>query len=159
LDEEFVNLIYEEDQAETYEDVIEEIEAVEEYIEEHYNQEEILDIPYPKDNYGQEEVNDEEPVSIESLETPQEEFSTKKVRIGGYFGTEVTIKTKPSQNDINTHITNTVLNESEDTTQTQERISITSLRPPKKKTIKLCKICGSTLRNTHTCPKCGAKLD
>jgi len=159
LDEEFVDLVYEEEQTETYEEIVEEIEVVEEFIEEHYKQEETSDIPYPEDTYEPEEVVDEELVSTGGLETPEEEVSMKKVRIGGYFGTEVTITTKPSQNEISTHIANTVLNDSEDTTQAQERISITSLRPPKKKTIKLCKICGYTLRNAHTCPKCGAKVD
>ncbi|GAH85890.1 unnamed protein product, partial [marine sediment metagenome] len=47
--------------------------------------------------------------------------------------------------------------DSEGTTQVKEKISITSLKPPRRITIKFCQICGFTLKATSLCPKCGFK--
>ena len=159
LDEDFVMLLYEEKHRETYEEIIEDIETIEKHLEEEYYPEENVETNYYEDTYEQENYIGEEGINPESMDTSSEKFFTKKVRIGGFFGKEVTIKTKAPQNEIGQPMTGTVVSIPEDTIQAQERISITSLKPPKKKTILLCKICGTTLRNTQICPNCGAKVD
>ncbi|MFW9951621.1 MAG: hypothetical protein ACFFKA_16015, partial [Candidatus Thorarchaeota archaeon] len=89
----------------------------------------------------------------------EDEVIEKKVKIGGYFGQEITVKTKVNNDKIVSFTPKTMISIANDNTQSAQPISITSLRPPKKTTIKLCKICGFTLNNAYICPKCGAKLD
>jgi hypothetical protein len=95
------------------------------------------------------------PPSLDNI--PQESLPTKKVRVGGYFGQKITVK----RNDLNGNLlpsaTETIIRESDGSTQVKEKISITTLRPPRRSTIKLCKMCGFTLRGISTCPKCGFK--
>ncbi|MFX1586638.1 MAG: hypothetical protein ACFFC1_00670 [Promethearchaeota archaeon] len=150
LDEDFVNLIYQENHPEELE--VSEIPSEEEYSE-------VDDI---LDQYTN-EVYSEEKIKIELTPVENEAPSLKKVRIGGFFGTEITIPTKNNvKPKLIDAIPNSMVNASEDSdtsTLAQEKISITSLRPPKKKTINLCRICGTTLRNAIICPNCGAKLD
>jgi hypothetical protein len=83
--------------------------------------------------------------------------STKNVKIGGYFGREITIKNNGLNNNLVPPATETIVSDSEGTTQVKEKISITSLKPPRKSTIKFCEICGFTLKATSLCPKCGFK--
>ncbi|TFG21733.1 MAG: hypothetical protein EU529_12660 [Promethearchaeota archaeon] len=72
----------------------------------------------------------------------------KKIRIGGYFGTEVELK--PEKKPIK-------IIEPE---YKEEIKSITELRPPRKRdSVKLCKMCGMTVKNVNVCPNCGAKID
>ncbi len=150
LDEEFVNLIYRENHPE-------ELEVTEIPSEEEYSEVDEIPDQYTDEVYSEEEIKTE-PTSVEN-EAP----SLKKVRIGGFFGTEITIPTKNNgKPKLIDAIPNSMVNVSEDSdtsTLAQDKISITSLRPPKKKTINLCRICGTTLRNAIICPNCGAKLD
>lgn len=127
LDEEFVNMIYEED----LEEELPEIDLRE---------------PIP-------EPIIEQPVDIPESTPPLE---TKKVRVGGFFGQEITINTKNMKKEI--------ISEIPASKKSQEQsISITSLKPPRRKgtaTIRLCKICGATCgANEKICPICGVKLD
>lgn len=47
-----------------------------------------------------------------------------------------------------------------ETRKVEAKKSITQLRPPKKKTtIKFCKICGCSVTNVISCPNCGANID
>ncbi len=72
----------------------------------------------------------------------------KKIRIGGYFGTEVEIKAEQKQIKII------------EPEYKEEIKSITELRPPRKRdSIKFCKMCGMTVKNAQKCPNCGAKID
>lgn len=72
----------------------------------------------------------------------------KKIRIGGYFGTEVELK--PEKKPIK-------IIEPE---YKEEIKSITELRPPRKRdSVKFCKMCGMTVKNANVCPNCGAKID
>jgi hypothetical protein len=82
---------------------------------------------------------------------------TKKVKVGGYFGQEIAIKANGLDNDLLPPATETIVRDSEGTTQVKEKISITTLKPPRRSTIKLCQICGFTLKTTSLCPKCGFK--
>ncbi|MFW9951902.1 MAG: hypothetical protein ACFFKA_17430 [Candidatus Thorarchaeota archaeon] len=91
--------------------------------------------------------------------TPPKELNEKKVKVGGYFGQEIIIKAKSMNNEAIPNSSETIVSVSNNNAQISQPISITSLRPPKKTTIKLCKICGNTLSNIHTCPTCGAKVD
>ena len=154
LDEEFVNLIYRENHPEEFEEISEDIELNEIPSEEEYS--EFTD-QYTDEAYSKEEIKTE-PAHVKN-EAP----SLKKVRIGGFFGTEITIPTKnngkPKVIDAIPNPMVIVSEDSDNSTLAQEKISITSLRPPKKKTINLCRICGTTLRNAIICPNCGAKLD
>ncbi|MHA1671248.1 MAG: hypothetical protein ACTSV5_11835 [Promethearchaeota archaeon] len=135
LDEEIVDLIYEEEQGEEFEEP------------------EIEDEVYITEN--DEIIQEETEYSEESTET----VITKKVKVGGFFGQEIEIKATANGNEISKS-SNTIINmQEEGDTMAKEPISITSLRPPKKKTIKLCQICGRTVKNAGTCPTCGARID
>ena len=127
------------------------------YIEENEESEEEQELDYEEDgSYPLE--NEEELISSKSEmeEGLEEEYVTKKIKIGGFFGQEIEISKLKNKNDA---IETSFISTREDKTDEKEPISITSLKPPKKKSIKLCKICGTTLRNTNLCPTCGARVD
>ena len=88
--------------------------------------------------------------------TPLDE-EEKKVRVGGFFGQEVVVKTNNNKTKEPSAI-DTVIVENGDTI-VKEKISITKLKPPRKRTIKLCTICGATLSNVSICPTCGSRVD
>ncbi|MEJ2252000.1 MAG: hypothetical protein P8Y70_20080 [Candidatus Lokiarchaeota archaeon] len=111
---------------------------------------------------------------IESVETEQKEevFESqpikKIVKVGGFFGTEITIESKPNElTDIEKHksdkpeyfkpekIKSTRIKHSD------KKLSITTLNPPKKggSQIRFCEICGATVKGSLFCPVCGSKLD
>ena len=140
LDEEYVNMIYEEEQGE--EPIIE--QPKEEYRDEELEQE----------LYGEIELNSLKPPSI-----PRPDM-TKKVRIGGFFGREIEVKV--NNNKIKESVTQISDRKLTPSVEIKEQISITTLNPPKiRGTVKLCKICGATLQlhNPKNCPVCGAKID
>ncbi len=182
LEEDFVELIYKEEHDQDIEEIQEEkpireiinedtsLEDLEEEEEEEEEFEELSKQEIPKiepEEMQLEEIkidlpNLRKPPSLKlSSPTPtqQEELLEKKVKIGGYFGQEITVKTKTGNNvsSLNTH--EALISLAGSTNQVKEKISITSLKPPKKTTIKLCKICGTTLSNINKCPICGAKVD
>jgi len=138
LDEEYVNMVYEEELEEEYPEIETEREIPPEPEEVEYEQEKF-----------------EEEVSLEGLKPPAPSpEATKKVKVGGFFGKEIEIKltneSKPTA-------------EAQQPIEEMERpVSITTLKPPRKRglgSIILCKICGATLQNTNNCPICGAKVD
>jgi hypothetical protein len=88
---------------------------------------------------------------------PQESLPTKKVRVGGYFGQKITVEQNELKGNLLPSATETIIRESDGSTQVKEKISITTLKPPRRSTITLCKMCGFTLRGISTCPKCGFK--
>jgi len=146
LDEDFVNLIYEEEYKLEEEEIIEEEE-----IPEHFDEETL---------YEEEIISDKE--YIEPIEEEAEEIKEeveRKVRIGGYFGQEIIVKSHINKQKNNMKVSEPTVIIQENTTKNQKPISITSLKPPKKKMIKLCKICGATLQSVHICPNCGARVD
>jgi len=100
-------------------------------------------------------VPEESPPSLN--EVPEESPSTKEVRIGGFFGQKITVKTNASNGNLLSSATQTIIREVDGSTQVKETISITKLKPPRRSTIKLCQICGLTLRGTSNCPNCGFK--
>ena len=197
LDEDYVEMIYEEEYADEVEPEIEYVDDVEQDVE----SEELLDIVVEKEisevqtidkiTYKEDDqkftigdgilnpktlksppslssIPEETPPSLSDIpeETPpslsnipQETLPTKKVKIGGFFGQEITVKTKKSHESLLSPATETILGEAEanGSAQVKEKISVTKLRPPRKSTIKLCKMCGFTLRGISTCPKCGFK--
>ncbi len=143
LDEEFVEMVYEEDLEEELPEIdLQEI-PIETPITEDIEEEHIV------------EETDEESVDLPEPEVEIEPAVPKKVKIGGFFGQEITIGTKDANN-----MTKAVPKSSK---QEETHISITTLKPPKKKgaiTIKLCKICGATCGAlVETCHTCGAKID
>ncbi|MFW9782395.1 MAG: hypothetical protein ACFFFB_08950 [Candidatus Heimdallarchaeota archaeon] len=146
LDEDFVNLVYQENQ----------VEDIEQIAEVYLDTKE----PFIEEVQSEDELNNE--MGIEEI-IPETEPNYKKVRVGGFFGPEITIETRNNDRaKVLEPMTNSVINDSEDfetSALVQEKISITSLRPPKRKTINLCRICGTTLRNTSICPNCGAIVD
>ncbi|MHA2035707.1 MAG: hypothetical protein ACW972_07955 [Promethearchaeota archaeon] len=143
LDEEFVQMIYEEDLEEELDEIHESAPISMESQEESYI----------------EEVSDSEPEIDEVIESavplpPQPSETTKKVKVGGFFGKEIEIKLKNGSNST------TDVEKSE--VPSEQSVSITTLKPPRKKresTIRLCRICGATLQKTNSCPMCGAKVD
>ncbi len=163
LDEDYVDMIYEEE--------------YEEEVELNVESEEIMDIAVEKDITEVQTINEvtfdgedqkitigegilnpktrKIPPSLSNI--PQESPPPKKVRVGGYFGQEITIKPNELNRNLLPSATETIIRDSEGSTQVKEKISITKLKPPRRSTIKLCKICGFTLRGTSDCPKCGFK--
>ncbi|MFW9822654.1 MAG: hypothetical protein ACFFE4_06960 [Candidatus Thorarchaeota archaeon] len=144
LDEEFVEMVYEEDLEEGL-PVMDEIESPDIEIQEE---------AYPEEETTSEESFDEEEApSTEAPEPPPPSEVTKKIKVGGFFGKEIEIKLKNGTSG------------TPETTIPQvesDSVSITNLNPPKKKretSIRLCKICGATLQKTNSCPMCGARVD
>lgn len=133
LDEEFVNMIYEEDLEEELPEIDLEELVIEDTLTNDHEEEQYLE---------------------ESELTPA--VQTKKVRVGGFFGKEITIETRNSKGVELSEIPEPI-------EQEEPSISITSLKPPRKKgtgSIKFCKICGATCGVlVDSCPTCGAKLD
>ncbi|MFX1374838.1 MAG: vWA domain-containing protein [Promethearchaeota archaeon] len=149
LDEEFVNMVYEEDLEEEFPKIDTEIDVSSEP-EEELTYEQVQD---EEETFVKNEGTEEE-ISLEKLKPPTDsEEATKKVKVGGFFGKEIEIKMK-KESKISTEVQQQI-------EERDEPVSITALKPPKKRgatTIKLCKICGATLQNTNICPMCGAKV-
>lgn len=132
LDEEFVNMVYEEDLEEELPEV---------------------DLREPISEPVIEELEIQEEVIEESEPVPAVE--TKKVRVGGFFGKEITIQTRNSKRE--------VISEIPEVNELPEKsVSITTLKPPKRRTgsIRFCKICGATCGAlVENCSTCGAKFE
>ncbi|TET59948.1 MAG: VWA domain-containing protein [Promethearchaeota archaeon] len=133
LDEEFVNMVYEEDLEEELPEV---------------------DLREPISEPVIEELEIQEEVIEESEPVPAVE--TKKVRVGGFFGKEITIQTRNSKRE--------VISEIPEVNELPEKsVSITTLKPPKKRrtgSIRFCKICGATCGAlVENCSTCGAKFE
>jgi hypothetical protein len=172
LDEEYVEMIYREEHEEEVEAELTELGIADGIIEEEqelFEEEQIEEQSFEEDEeelvIGKEILGPEKlkpPPGLAKppprLVKPQSNLTpTKKVKVGGYFGREITIKTNGLNNDLVPPAIETIVSNSEGTTQVKEKISITSLRPPKRSTIKFCQMCGQTLRGTSTCPICGFK--
>ncbi|MHA1291893.1 MAG: hypothetical protein ACTSQJ_04395 [Promethearchaeota archaeon] len=186
LDEDFVNMVYEEDLEEKEqfnkdskitlkemkkEKIKEENETVfnlekDETIQESYDK-----IEQAEENLSIQDQNIEEPDKIKKDKeereiskevyppsAPPSKTMTKTIKIGGFFGKEIEVPMKDSlkvkAESVKDNIFKTVLK-----TNKEDAISITKLRPPRKKIIKLCKICGASVSNTTHCPVCGAKIE
>ncbi|MFX0105482.1 MAG: hypothetical protein ACFE75_08325 [Candidatus Hodarchaeota archaeon] len=146
LDEEFVEMIYEEDLEEELPDIDLQEPVSAEPVSVEYEEGQLIE-----DSEIQEELIE---ISDEELE-PSPPNEIKRLRVGGYFGKEIAIEIKDMKKEIFPEIA-----EPKDSLETP--ISITTLKPPKRKgtvSIKLCKICGTTIQNTPNCPTCGAKID
>jgi hypothetical protein len=163
LDEDYVEMIYEEEYGEEVEHHIEYEEIMDMGVEENIPEVQTIEEITSKDEdqkitIGEGILNTgilKSPPSLNNI--PQESLPTKKVRVGGYFGQKITVKTNELNGNLLPSATETIIRESEGSTQVKEKISITSLKPPRKSTIKFCKMCGFTLRGISTCPKCGFK--
>ncbi|MFW9999356.1 MAG: hypothetical protein ACFE9Q_07935 [Candidatus Hodarchaeota archaeon] len=150
LDEEFVNMVYQEELEEELPDIDLKEPVSEEPIMPKYKEEPILEEPELQDDLVEEVevVSEPEPLSTSDVEK-------KKVKLGGFFGQEITISRKLSKEQPIRDIPEVIK-------PTEKQISITNLTPPKRRataSIKLCKICGATIHNTPNCPTCGAKND
>ena len=163
LDEEYVDMIYEEEYEEQQEQELATPEIVEEGIEEEYSEEnhteeQLIEEDYERVVIGEGILNPDKLKSPPSLSKPPPDVTpTKKIRVGGYFGQEVSVKPNNSINNVVPSTTESVVSDTEGSTQVKEKISITTLKPPRKTTIKFCQMCGHTLRETFTCPICGFK--
>jgi hypothetical protein len=151
LDEEFVELIYEEDLEKDLPELkeIESITVVSE--EEDHIKEDLI----TEDAAVEQDIDGESgEISSEVSPPSSPPVTTKKVMIGGFFGKEIEIKMKKDSTP--TPVMDLPKEEPEIS------VSITTLKPPRKKresSIRLCKICGATLQQTKICPTCGAKVD
>jgi len=163
LDEEYVDMIYEEEYEEEPEIEIVSHAIIEEKIEEEYVEESEIEELAIEDEYdhvviGEDILNPEKLKSPPSLSKPPiMETPTKKVRVGGYFGQEVPVKLNGSRNNLVSPAIESVVSDTDGSTQAEEKISITKLRPPRRTTVKLCRMCGQTLIRASTCHKCGFK--
>jgi len=172
LDEEYVEMIYREEHEEEVEAELVELGITdriieEEHIEEEFEEEQIEEQSFEEDE--EELVIGKDILSPEKLRPPpglakpppilikpsSDLTPTKKIKVGGYFGRVITVKTNGLNNNLVPLATETIVSDSEGTTQVKEKISITTLKPPRKSTIKFCEICGFTLKATSLCPKCG----
>ena len=155
IDEEFVEMLMSEERGESDFYTIEEVE--EESVALENVREQLIE-----DYSEQEEPLQEAPISGPEIESvaegtieSEQKSEAKKVRVGGFFGKEVEIKAKNAVGSENKPVQMKVV----ENKVVDVKKSITSLKPPKKrKTIKLCKICGATV-NTMTCPVCGNRVD
>ena len=146
LDEEYVDMIYQEDLEEELPEELPEIELPEIKIEPE------IEEPIIEEPEIVEDVKNEKEELPETIE--QAPPDVKKVKLGGFFGQEITISKKDVKKDIITEIPEVI-------EASEEQVSITTLKPPRKKgtsTIRLCKICGATIKNTPNCPTCGARV-
>jgi len=180
LDEEYVEMIYREEHEEEFEAELMELGITDEIIEDElFEEEHIEEGLFEVEQIEEQSIEEDEEELVIGKEIfgpeklgppprlvkppprlvkPQPDLTpTKKVKVGGYFGVEITIKTNGLNNDLVPPATETIVSDSEGTTQVKEKISITSLKPPRRSTIKFCEICGFTLRATSVCPKCGFK--
>ena len=166
LDEDYVEMIYEEEYAAETVEVEQDIEAeaiVSKAVETDITEVQTID-ETTYDEGDQKLTIGEGILNPETLKTPpslnnipQESLPTKKVRVGGYFGQKITVEQNKLARNLLPSATETIISESDGSTQVKEKISITTLKPPRRSTIKLCKMCGLTLRGISTCPKCGFK--
>jgi hypothetical protein len=168
IDEEYVNLVFEEEYEgqvglETQYSPKEEdyqpeqtqyepeapIEQIDDEIEasEHEIQEYEID-----EHFEREKIIEETSVKVKRVPPPPKSPAVKKVRIGGYFGQEVEVsKLKKNAKPIKVI---------ESATTIEQKVSITKLRPPKKRSsVKFCKICGASVKHVVNCPNCGAKIE
>lgn len=171
LDEEYVDMIYEEEyeehplevEEEQHEEefvapaitneILDEIPTEEVQIKEHVIEDEQEQVVI-----GESILNPEKLKSPPSLRKPPTDKTTvKKIRVGGFFGQKITMKPNGSSNNLVSSISGSIIGDSGGTTQVEEKISITKLKPPRKSTVKLCRMCGQTLIGTSTCSKCGFK--
>ncbi len=165
LDEEYVEMIYREEHEEEFEAELTGLGIADGIVEEEHIEEELFEDEAQSFEEDKEElVIGKEILGPEKLrpppglvKPPPNLISPKKVKVGGYFGREISIKTNGLNNDLVPPATETIVSDSDGTTLVKEKISITSLKPPRKSTIKLCQICGFTLKSTSVCPKCGFK--
>ena len=165
LDEEYVEMIYREEHEEEVEAELTGLGIADGIVEEEHIEEELFEDEAQSFEEDKEElVIGKEILGPEKLrpppglvKPPPNLISPKKVKVGGYFGREISIKTNGLNNDLVPPATETIVSDSDGTTLVKEKISITSLKPPRKSTIKLCQICGFTLKSTSVCPKCGFK--
>ncbi|MFX0041608.1 MAG: hypothetical protein ACFE8L_01735 [Candidatus Hodarchaeota archaeon] len=147
LDEEYVNMIYEEE----LEEELGEVTIIEHPVEEEYIAEE------PYEQLEQDPYEEIELKSLKPPPIPRPEMK-KKVRVGGFFGREIEVKV----NNNNNKIIELAPQDLTPPVELEEQISITTLNPPKKRgTVKVCTICGATLQlhDPKICPVCGAKID
>ena len=147
LDEDYVNMIYEED----LEDELPKIDTSKRVIEE--RGEELEEVSHEEEFIEETQViNSEEPIDSEEPISSANSEPTKKVKVGGFFGKEIEIKIKKDSKPLEST--------PELSIEKEKPPSITTLKPPKKRrvsTIRLCKICGTTLQSTVICPMCGSK--
>ncbi len=158
LDEEYVEMIYREEHEEEFEAELMELGITDEIIEEElFGEEQIEEQSFEEDEelvIGKEIIGPEKLRPPPRLVKPPPNLTpTKKVKVGGYFGEEINI----INNDLVPTAIKTIVSDSEGTIQVKEKISITSLKPPRKSTIKFCQMCGQTLSGTSICPICGFK--
>ena len=187
LDEEYVDLVYEEEfvepqilevqekpivESHEIEQVTQELEQVSEEIEE-----EIYEVE--EEQYVEETTYQEYEVEelYEQEEVIEEKF--EKIEVIPSTPTPPQLKTKPPPPsppklkkvrvggyfgqeiivDEKLKTSRLKIKELPDTQILEEKKSITELKPPKKRTaIKMCVICGCTVSNVINCPNCGAKI-
>ncbi len=152
LDEEFVELIYEED----LEELLPELKESEIFTVESEEDDQIKEEQITVDAAAVEQdiEGESEEISSEVSSPAPPPATTKKIKIGGFFGKEIEIKMKKDSTP--TPVMDPPKEEPEIS------VSITTLKPPRKKresSIRLCKICGATLQKTKICPTCGAEVD
>ncbi|MHA1533970.1 MAG: hypothetical protein ACTSP8_04485 [Promethearchaeota archaeon] len=166
LDEDYVEMVYEEEYESETVEVEQDIEVeaiISKVVEDDILEAQTID-ETTYDEGDQKLTIGEGILNPETLKTPprlnnipRESHSTKKVKVGGYFGQEITVKPNELNRNLLSSATETIIRESDGSTQVKEKISITTLKPPRRSTIKFCKMCGFTLRGISTCPKCGFK--
>jgi len=175
LDEEYVDMIYEEEYEEQPQEIEEEQHeerheeelvspeitneiGEEELIEEVQIEEQVIEEDHEQVVIGESILNPENLKSPPSLlKPPSVETPVKKVKVGGYFGQEVTLKPNGSSNNLVSSKSASVISDTMESTQVKEKLSITKLKPPRRRTVKLCRMCGQTLIGASTCSKCGFK--
>ena len=153
LDEEFVNMIYEEDLEEELPEIELREPIVEPILEEEVIEEPVIEESIIEEPEIEEEIIEEEDEPAKALDqAPTTEVT--KVKLGGFFGQEITISKKSIKKPEITEVSEVI-------EEPEEQISITNLKPPRRRgssTVRLCPICGTT-SNSANCPICGSKIE
>jgi len=90
----------------------------------------------------------------EKTKVTSQEPVKKRVKVGGFFGSEIEINSSNEKSSKNK------IPQNSNKRDFKKEVSITSLRPPKSDNkLKLCPICGATVKNSLYCPVCGSKID
>jgi hypothetical protein len=169
IDEDYVALVYEEEYKGLPQIKIEEISQEDSPKEDLFIDEQIpINEPFDEISEQNNVISEsqteeiEEPIERiiseikidEIVKPPPSPPKFKKVKFGGFFGQEVVIEEGKALKPLK------IRDLSSDKSKYEEKISITKLRPPKKRAqLKFCKICGNSVMGILVCPNCGARIE
>ncbi|TFF98017.1 MAG: VWA domain-containing protein [Promethearchaeota archaeon] len=108
---------------------------------------------------AQEKVSINQANIEEELIKKTEEQKEKRIKVGGYFGSEIVLGKDKSAKMIKKTRKSKEMSDTK-TEDKKQKISITKLNPPvSNQSVKFCPLCGEAVKGSQFCPKCGSKID